>query len=265
MTLRVAQLTDIHLTAKTGSELYGVDTAQSLQKIVDVIKRLADKPDVVIATGDLAEDGAEATYIRLRALLETLGIPVYVLLGNHDDISVMRSVLASDGFHCTNTMTMQGWGFVFVNSQLEGYSHGYIGPDELIELEKNINALPDYPILVTLHHTPSKVCPSFGCQLENAKEFTELLNRHSNIKGVIAGHTHNACEIDAGGHTQFTTPSTFAKATHAQAGESVDHDDFWACHSLDGSLQGFRILDLLPDGMINSEVHWLNRENCLSP
>lgn len=258
MTITVAQLTDIHLTAKAGSELYGVDTALSLGKIVDAIKRLANKPDVIIATGDLAEDGSKATYVRLRELLGVLDIPVYVLPGNHDDISQMRSVLNVDGFQCTGSMKMRAWGFVFVNSQVEGHSHGYVSAEELIDLEKNIKDLGDRPILVALHHTPSKVCPSFGCQLENSNEFTELLNRHPNIKGVIAGHTHNTSEIDAGGHIQFTTPSTFAKASHAQAGEPVDHDDFWASHSLDGNSQGFRILDLSADGGITSEVHWRN-------
>lgn len=256
MMIRVAQLTDIHLTAKAGSKLYGVDTALSLNNIVDAIKRLPNRPDVIIATGDLAEDGSKATYIRLRELLGVLDIPVYVLPGNHDDISEMRSAFSIDGFHYTNSMRMRGWGFVFVNSQVEGHSHGLVAADELIDLEKNINDLGDCPILVALHHTPSTVCPSFGCQLENSNEFTRLLNKHSNIKGVVAGHTHTASEIDAGGHIQFTTPSTFARATHAQAGESVDRDDFWASHSLDGSLQGFRILDLLPGGGISSEVHW---------
>ena len=257
MTSRIEQLTDIHLTAKSGSELHGVDTALSLNKIVNEIKQLPKMPDVIIATGDLAQDGSKTTYRRFRELLGGLEIPVYVLPGNHDDISEMRLSLDVDGFHCANTMRMRNWGFVFANSQVEGHSHGYVN---LIELEKNISDLGDHPILVALHHTPSNVCPSFGCQLKNSSEFTILLQKYSNIKGVIAGHTHIASEVDAGGHIQFTTPSTFAHTTHAQLGESVDHDDFWDSHSLDGSLQGFRILDLSPEGIISSEVLWLKCE-----
>ena len=260
MSIRVAQLTDIHLTAEVGSELYGVDTARSLENIVNEIRRLQTKPDAIIATGDLAEDGAAETYRRLCKLLGALDVPVYVLPGNHDNVAAMRISLPADGFHFTNRMRIGDWGFVFVNSQVAGHSHGFVSSVELGELEDNILELGDLPILVALHHTPSNVCPSFGCQLENSAEFTKLLNQYANVKGVIAGHTHSASEVDAGGHTQFTTPSTFAHATHAQPGEAVDHDDFWAAHKLDGSRQGFRILDLLPGGIIRSEVHWYNNE-----
>lgn len=260
MTIRVVQITDIHLTAKPGTELYGVDTAQSLENIIEAIKKLPVKPDVIITTGDIAEDGSKSAYSRFQDLVAGLNIPVYVLPGNHDDISNMGSSFKTEGFHCTAAMRLKNWGFVFVNSQVEGHSHGDVGLDELAEMEKSISELSGLPILVSLHHSPSNMCPSSGCQLKNAAEFTAALNQHPNVKGVIAGHTHNAYEINAGGHTQFTTPSTFAHATHAQPGASVDHEDFWSSHSLDGSLQGFRILDLFPDGVIRSEVCWIDSE-----
>ena len=260
MSIRVAQITDLHLTAKPDSKLYGVDTAISLNSIINQIKQLTKRPDVIIATGDLAEDGSKESYTRLRNLLGDLEIPVYVLPGNHDDTKEMRSSLNGDGFFYSAAERIKDWGFIFVNSKVESHSHGCVSSGELNEIEKNITDLNGLPILVALHHTPSIVCPSFGCQLKNSVEFTALLNQHCNVKGVIAGHTHGAYEIDAGGHTQFTTPSTFAHASHAQPGESVDHDDFWASHSLDGSLQGFRILDLFPDGTIQSEVQWLRNQ-----
>ena len=78
-----------------------------------------------------------------------------------------------------------------------------------------------------------------------------------NVKCVIAGHTHTTVEQERDGMHQFTTPSTFAQTTHAQLGESVDHEDFWASHKLDGSRHGYRVLDLLPDGGVSTAVHWI--------
>lgn len=257
MTFRVAQITDIHLTAEPGSKLYGVDTALSLQNIVTQIHKLDKKPELIIATGDVAEDGAIKTYQRFCELLEEVKIPVYLLPGNHDDLSNMETVFNNPEFNCVGATAIRDWGFIFVNSKVSYQSHGFVDATALIALEQNIIKMEGQSILVAMHHTPSRVCPSFGCQLENATEFTALLNKHSNVKGVIAGHTHMAFEQNAGQHIQFITPSTFAKATHAQSGESVNHDDFWASHSLDGSQQGFRILDLHPEGTIHSEVHWL--------
>ena len=40
---------------------------------------------MIIATGDLSEDGAGATYQRLAGILAKLTVPVYVTAGNHDD------------------------------------------------------------------------------------------------------------------------------------------------------------------------------------
>ena len=260
MTLRVAQITDIHLTAQPGSELYGVDTAFSLEIVMDEIKQLPTPPDLIIATGDLAEDGSKTTYERLRGILARLEIPVYVLPGNHDNVSNMLACFNVDKIFFTNVTELSNWGFLFVNSQVESHSHGCVSSTEISEIKKYIAEFGNHPILVALHHTPSNVCPSSGCKLLNSVEFTTLLNSHRNIKGVIAGHTHNASEINTEGHVQFTTPSTFAHVSHAQFGEPVDHEDFWASHSLDGSIQGFRILDLFPDGTIRSEVHWIRNE-----
>ena len=260
MTIRVAQITDMHLTANPGSKLYGVDTAQSLKNVIKEIRKLPKIPDVIIATGDIAEDGSKITYRHLQDLLAELKLPVCVLPGNHDDMSEMRSSFYVDGYHCTTAMRFHDWGFIFVNSQVEGQSHGYVSFSEFTELERNISALEGHPILIALHHTPSNICPSLGCQLKNSKEFTAFLNKYPNVKGVIAVHTHNTFKINAGGHVQFTTPSTFAHVTHAQLGETVDHNDFWASHRPDGSLQGFRVLDLFPEGVIQSEVHWMRTE-----
>ncbi len=69
MTIRVVQLTDIHLTATTGSELDGVDTALALESTITAISQLPKMPDVIIATGDLAEHGSKIAYARLRDLL----------------------------------------------------------------------------------------------------------------------------------------------------------------------------------------------------
>lgn len=255
--MRVVQISDIHLMAQSDARLYGVDCGQALQNIVAAINELRTPAELVIATGDLAEDGSQASYQRLQDILSLLQVPVYTLPGNHDDIKTMRCCFTGDQFFCIDTVSEGQWGLVFIHSQVEGHSHGHVSLQEMHKLERAVTQFADSPVLVAMHHTPSMVCPSSGCQLENASEFTELLNKYHNIKCVIAGHTHNVSDLNVGGHWQLTTPSTFAHVTHAQPGELVDHEDFWASHRLDGSRQGFRVLDLFDDGEFSTEVHWL--------
>ena len=257
LNMHIVQITDIHLTHSEDMELYGVDTGATLEKVVNEIQQLSHPPEIIIATGDLSEDGSERTYLRLRHILGKLNTPVYVLPGNHDDFAQMQLSLNSDNFHCKQFAKIQGWGFIFLNSQVVGQSHGYISADQLSSLENHLCDHNDIPIMVALHHTPSDICPSFGCQLENKKEFFDILNGYKNVKAVIAGHTHNALAQPSNGYVQYTTPSTFAHVKHAQLGETEDHDDFWAAHQLDGNAQAFRSFELLPDGKLTSAVHWI--------
>jgi Icc protein len=257
--LRIAQITDIHLLAEPGAKLYGVDTAISMQKILEAITRLSPPPDLMIATGDLAEDGSKATYNRFGNILSSVNIPVYVLAGNHDDIAEMHDSLTKENINFVDKARMDSWAFMFVNSQVVGESYGFISRDEMSLLKGNLEDAGELPVIVALHHTPMPICPRANCQLQNATEFNQLINDFPNVKGVIAGHTHVEAEEFNAGHVQYTTPSTFAQVDHGLASTS-DIRDFWASHTMDGASHGFRVLDLTPDGQVSSQVHWV-RDN----
>jgi len=254
--LRVVQITDIHLLAEPGAKLYGIDTAVVLQKVIDAIVGLTPPPDLMIATGDLAEDGSEATYNRLGKLLAAVNIPVYVLAGNHDDIDAMHDSLVGGNISFVNMARVDNWVFMFVNSQVAGKSYGFISPDEMSLLKANLELAGDASVVVALHHTPMETCPRANCQLQNVTEFNQLMDSFPGIKAVIGGHTHTNSEKYYVSHVQYTTPSTFAQIDHGLAGDS-DSGDFWALHTMDGSSHGFRVLDLMPDGEVSSQVHWV--------
>lgn len=254
--LRVVHITDIHLLAEPGARLYGIDTAVALQKVIDAIVELTPPPDLLIATGDLAEDGSEATYSRLGNLLAGVNMPVYVLAGNHDDINEMHDSLVGGNISFLDMARIDNWFFMFVNSQVVGESYGFISPVEMSLLKDNLELAGDAPVVVALHHTPMEICPRANCQLQNLTEFNQLTASFPGIKAVIAGHTHVNAEKNIASHVQYTTPSTFAQIDHGLAGDS-DSGDFWALHRMDGSSHGFRVLDLTPDGQITSQVHWV--------
>ena len=60
-----------------------------------VVAAFTPRPDVVIITGDLTENGLAAEYANLAAILgRTLSMPVYVIPGNHDQRENLRAGLA---------------------------------------------------------------------------------------------------------------------------------------------------------------------------
>jgi len=255
-TLRVAQITDIHLQAEIGSKLFGVDTAATLAEVIDAIRKLSPVPDLVIVTGDLADDGSKATYKRLREILTATNLPVYVLAGNHDDIDEMYESLVGGNIFFKSMLKLDEWAFMFINSRVEGESFGWIDTHEQARLENNLNSVEDLPVLLALHHSPMQVCSSAGCQLQNAGDFTGFVESFPGIKGIIGGHTHTAAEQRNAGHVQFTSPSSFAQVLHDQPHDVNGGEGFWRTHRLKQASHGFRVLDLYPGGAISSEVHW---------
>ena len=240
--LRIAHVTDIHLAPETRSELYGVGTGAALEQVLDDLVSLPRIPDLIVATGDLADDAAQTTYARLRGLLSKPNIATYVLPGNHDNPSLMRTTLVSDLIHFESHAQIAEWMFVFVDSKVPGKDYGYVSPDELLQLERNLKKAPERYTLVALHHTPTPRGRTPDCQLTNTDELMGVLEKYRAVKCTIAGHTHTAVEEQCGHLRQFTTPSTFAH---------------WAAHKIDGSMHGYRIMDLLPDGNIHTEVRWV--------
>ena len=80
----VCQISDLHINLP-GELSYGVvDTSGMLTRCVAHTLELKQKPDIVIATGDLTDFGRADEYAQLRELLAPLTMPIYLIPGNHD-------------------------------------------------------------------------------------------------------------------------------------------------------------------------------------
>ncbi len=224
---------------------------------------------MIIASGDLAEDGSLGSYRRLRELLIATDVPVFVLPGNHDTVANMTDALVGDAIKMERLHTAGGWKFVFINSQIPGQSYGRVTGEALNFLQSELQADPETPFLVALHHPPIAPCPHPICQLEAAADFLTTLGKYPNAKAVISGHAHleNMTELDQ--LKVMTTPATCAQARHGvtptsdeqawgvQDGLAVAYDDFKATHKVDPTRHGYRILDLSLDGNFTTEVLWV--------
>lgn len=74
-------LTDPHVNV-SDSGRFREEGLVSLQRTLDAIRVV--QPAFVIVTGDLTELADEASFIQYRAAIDSLGIPVYSVQGNHD-------------------------------------------------------------------------------------------------------------------------------------------------------------------------------------
>ncbi len=80
----LAQISDLHIKNPGALAYRRVDTAAALTRCIARLNALAPRPDAVIMTGDLVDQGSPEQYRHLKSLLAALEIPYYLLVGNHD-------------------------------------------------------------------------------------------------------------------------------------------------------------------------------------
>ncbi len=81
----IVQITDMHIRANGARVLNGkVDTSARLRAAIEFLHRLNSRPDIVLATGDLVDDGNPGDDTQLTAILADLEIPLLPIPGNRD-------------------------------------------------------------------------------------------------------------------------------------------------------------------------------------
>ena len=86
----LVQLTDSHLFAEADGKLLGLNTGDSLARVVGLAVAEQPRIDLILATGDLSQDGSVASYQRFRQLAERIEAPARWCPGNHDELGAMR-------------------------------------------------------------------------------------------------------------------------------------------------------------------------------
>ena len=87
----IAQITDTHITRDRKPAYNRVDTAAFLERAVAHVNAMEPRPDIVVMTGDLVDEGSAGEYAILRDILAPLSMPVYLMPGNHDERGALRA------------------------------------------------------------------------------------------------------------------------------------------------------------------------------
>lgn len=246
--LKILQITDTHLFRDSTRSLLGVNTDESLRAVLSEIQTTTDTKnfDLILLTGDLAQDGSEAAYERLAQLLEPFKLPVYCLVGNHDDLNILSKVYPCGNIKCENHIVFPKWHLILLNSQLPGQVQGYLDQSQLNFLRQCLNSHPNHYAVILFHHQPTAVGAKWldALGIENANEFWKIIADYPKVNLVSFGHVHQEFDKKINGIQCFATPSTCIQFKRGQ-----DH------FGLENLPPGYRWLNLFPDGHIESGVH----------
>jgi 3',5'-cyclic AMP phosphodiesterase CpdA len=189
--LRLLHISDTHLFGD-GSLHYGiVDTAAALQRVLAKASEIAGI-DAVVLSGDLSEDGTEASYRVLRDLVEPWaaerGAQAVYAMGNHDLPDAFTSVLgARTGVH-----TLGRHRIVTLDSSVPGAAYGSVDADQLDWLKEVLAEPVDLGTVVVVHHPPTRAVTPLLRRLE-LDDPLALLGAidGSDVRLVLSGHYHH--------------------------------------------------------------------------
>ena len=251
--IRILQITDTHLFAGKDETLLGVNTWASYDAVLDAITAQQRDYDLIIATGDLAQDHSTEAYQHFAEGISRLLAPCVWLPGNHDFQPAMVDTLAkADIADARHVLLGDRWQLVLLDSQVFGVPHGMLSDYQLEWLEKTLALAPERHTLVLLHHHPQ----ASGCtwldqhSLRNPHQLDDILQHYPLAKTLICGHIHQEMDVMWHGRRVLATPST-----------CVQFKPHCTSFTIDNVAPGWRWLELAEDGTLFTEVNRLQSED----
>lgn len=252
----IAQISDLHLS---------IHDPRLFEQFLQVLTQaISHRPDLLLLTGDLVNDGDQALYDQLFEVLTDTQLPFACLAGNHDVTLELNHHLPFDereflpicadsrlpNHHAiTIALPNHTWQILLINTAQNGRIDGKIHADDLAWLDDNLHA--HVSTIIAMHHHPIAVGSAWidAHQLQNANELWQIINQYPHVQHIICGHVHQAGEHQAPTKhacTLYTCPAVSRQFL-------PHHDDF----ALDTLGAGFRLLTLDEMGNLSTQVHRL--------
>ena len=187
--LKLAQITDTHITAEDG-EVKGVNTRETFLQVLDDIK--ARNCDALVHTGDICfPEGNREAYSWIKEQLDSLDIPYVVIPGNHDNGPMMQEVFnlmdRPPLAILTGATALKGQTLLFMDS-----SSGRLALDKRNWLMREME-IQDDDLILFQHHPPCLCGVPFMDReypYKTPELFTGMLKELGRSLTVFCGHYH---------------------------------------------------------------------------
>jgi Icc protein len=233
----VLQLSDTHLRATAGDLVFGRDPDERLTAVLRAWTATGQTADLVLLSGDLADDGSSAGCARLAEAVARVGAPVLAIPGNHDLPEVVAATWGG-----ADVAEVGRWLVVGVDTTVPGEVHGAV---DVPAVTARLDALEARPTLLALHHPPISRSTGDQFRLDGADDLLEALARRPAVRAVVAGHLHDAVDLAApDGLPVLGCPATVVAITH-------DGDEMEIAPE---ATTGARVIELHDDGSLTSHI-----------
>jgi len=196
-----ALLSDIHLAADRQLIERGTNMADNFKKVSRELLALAKRPAAVMVCGDCAfnsgESGDYAVVADLLTPIRAGQMPIHLALGNHDNRDRFWEAFPKEkaaGGPVTDRQAALvqtprfNW-FILDSLEQTNSTPGLLGKEQRDWLGQALDAHPDKPAVVMIHHNPGIEGGNMG--LKDTLLLFDIIRPRRQVKAYIYGHTHH--------------------------------------------------------------------------
>jgi 3',5'-cyclic-AMP phosphodiesterase len=211
----LGQISDLHIKVPGKLSYKVVDCAAMLERCVQEVLRLPQRPDAMVITGDLVDFGRPEEYAHLRKLLSPLPMPYYLLPGNHDERGALRTAFPDHAYlrqwepYVQYAIDQWPVRIVAIDTVIPGEGGGRLDEARIGWLDRTLAGEPNKPTVVVMHHPPfpTLIGHMDKIGLVGADALAAVIARHPQVERVLCGHLHRPIQYRFAGTIASTSPS----------------------------------------------------------
>jgi len=197
-----ALYSDTHIAENSASIYRGEPMFANALRANRELFAAAERPCGLIHFGDCAfKAGLPGDYGAFHSVLRPitqLGIPIHLMVGNHDSREPFWKVLSEETAGPRPLASRQAavvehpranW-FLLDSLEETDKSPGRLGAEQCGWLEKELDARPGKPALVCVHHNPQIGKSDGNSGLLDTDALLKIVSPRRQTKALIFGHTH---------------------------------------------------------------------------
>ena len=208
----IAQVTDIHLGFDPNNP--AEFNRKRLDQVLRALNEGPNRPDLILATGDLTEHGDLDSYRQIADAFGQCEMPVWFGMGNHDDrenfAQIFPDAPQEDGF-LQYTIHLSGRRIIMLDTLEPGRHGGAFCSARAAWLAARLDEDAATPTLIVMHHPPVEV----GIDWMNThpqepwvQRFAATIANRPNIVAILCGHLHRTITAPWNGTTIAICSST---------------------------------------------------------
>ena len=210
----IAQITDLHIGFDRDNphEL----NIRRLNLVIDQINAMTPRPDLLIVSGDMVENGDDQrAYRHMEALVKRWQGPMLWAVGNHDSRIGLREVLpevpTDDNGFIQYEAEHGGLRFVVIDTLDLGRHGGMVCEARAAWLKARLREKKDVPTIIVMHHPPVDTgiewMSALSCE-EWVQRVAKVITPAKQVVAVLAGHVHRPIATGFAGKRLVVCAST---------------------------------------------------------